>query len=392
MKTYHSYEEASQDYLALFGQLLEVPDEAVAAPRRGAADLPAETLIDRADQIADVSAGMLPFSLGYLESPDFTLRQGASGHLIAQAAAELQLANELLHIVEGERDAPQMPATRSTRGRALKEAVTALELTMSIPISQGLASAELTSRAPRPMPATLADAKKSLQTTAIISAGSITQQVCEFGGDLAWDLVFKTEWMVVLNGAALLRKDIAKKLDDVKEGSNALITRAVNTASKTLLNVYDKIMALLGKDDEDKARQKIKEWLEKIKEQEEIDLFEKVVGNLYKVEGFKQDLEGWLAKTSADVKKIHEAAGQVGSIADQFIVLVGRVKLLEDVIGFAKVVKIPQVLLVATGIQIALLAVLVYAGHDYIGYKGLPFPNITKGVAEVIQENLMIKA
>ena len=116
------------------------------------------------------------------------------------------------------------------------------------------------------------------------------------------------------------------------------------------------------------------------------------MANLYKVDGFKQELDTWLSDTAADVRVIHEAAGQVGSIADQFIVLVGRVKLLEDVIGFAKVVKIPQVLLVATGIQTALLAVLVYAGHDYIGYKGLPFPNITKGVAEGIQENLMIKA
>jgi hypothetical protein len=35
------------------------------------------------------------------------------------------------------------------------------------------------------------------------------------------------------------------------------------------------------------------------------------------------------------------------------------------------------------------LAVLVYGGFDYVGYKQPGFLNLTKGVAEVIQENLL---
>jgi hypothetical protein len=36
--------------------------------------------------------------------------------------------------------------------------------------------------------------------------------------------------------------------------------------------------------------------------------------------------------------------------------------------------------------------VLVYAGYDYIGYKQPEFLNLTKGVGEVIRDNLGVTA
>ena len=43
----------------------------------------------------------------------------------------------------------------------------------------------------------------------------------------------------------------------------------------------------------------------------------------------------------------------------------------------------------ARGIQVFLLGYTVYSGYDYIGYKQVRFLNITRGVAEVIQEKLL---
>ena len=45
-----------------------------------------------------------------------------------------------------------------------------------------------------------------------------------------------------------MHNGLAAKLDQVKQGASALVEQAVTAAEKTLLNVYDKILALLGKD------------------------------------------------------------------------------------------------------------------------------------------------
>ncbi|MFX1411684.1 MAG: hypothetical protein ACFFA6_15140 [Promethearchaeota archaeon] len=388
-KTYGSYEEAAQDYLIGFRALRDAPPAPSQVTTRGASGIAAETLIERADEIADVSASMVALSRDYLEAPDPTLREGISGQLIAQAAAELQVASELLQIAEGEEAAPPAPVTRAVRGTALRDAVNALERSMAMPVSRGLVPEARPRRAAVMVPATVAAAKTALQQTAVTSTGAITQQVRELGCDIAFDLIVNTEWTAVIEGAALLHKDIAEKLEAVKEGAGLLVTRAVAVATKTLLNVYDKIMALLGKDAEDQARQKVKEWLEKIKEEGKVDLLEILVDKLYRIDAFKEELAEWLTRTTAQVDEIGETTDAVAVVSDKFAVLAGRMNTLEDVIGLAKLIKLPQVLVVVASIQIALLTVLVYAGYDYIGYKELAFPNLTKGVAEVIQESLL---
>jgi hypothetical protein len=385
---YESYEEAVQDYLARFRALRDTSPAPADVAARAAGDVPAEALIDRADEIADVSTHMVPFARAYLEAPDMTLRQGISGQLIAQAAAELQMATELLEIAQAEETGPPKPATRAARGRALREAIEALEGAMATPAAQGLASPFGRTRTAVPAPSTLEDAKDALRQAAATSTGAIVQHVCELGGDVAWDLVFNTRWMAVLGGAALLREDVAEKLETVKEGAGALVSRAVKIASKTLLNVYDKIMAILGKDAEDQARQRIRAWLETIKEKEEIDLLDALVGRLYQTDALTAAIEGWLADTPAGLDVVHETAGAVRALQDQFVVLVGRMRLLEEAVGLAKLIKLPQVLTIIAGVQIALLTTLIYAGLDYVGYRAPPFPNIAEGVAEVIEANL----
>jgi hypothetical protein len=69
---------------------------------------------------------------------------------------------------------------------------------------------------------------------------------------------------------------------------------------------------------------------------------------------------------------------------------VERINAVGDVIGLAKFIEVqfPQVLVIVTAIRGTLLAILVYGGYDYIGYGQANFLNLTKGVSEVIQENL----
>jgi hypothetical protein len=389
--TYRSYEEAAQDYLARFRALREAPPAPAEVVTRGAGEVAAETLIEQADQIADISASMAPLARGYLEAPAPALREGISGQLLAQAAAELQVATELLQIAAGETVEPQALVTRAARGASLREAIDGLEKAMSMPVSAGLATPGMARRAAFAAD-TPEEAKKALQQAATATAGAISQRVVEVGGDLAFNLVFTTSWPAVVQSAGLLGKDIANLLDSVKERASALIRRAVTAAAKTLLNVFDKIMALLGKDIEDRARKQVKEWLEKIRQDGKIEVFEKLVGKLYQVDALNTALPDWLEKTTAEWDKINATTTDVMALSDKFTVLVGRIDKVGDVVGMGKFVQalFPQVLVATTAIRVALLTALVYAGYDYIGYQQVEFLNLTKGVGEVVRENLAI--
>ncbi len=388
-KGYSSYEEAVQDYLGRFRALRDEPPALAVAATRGAGDISAETLIQAAGQIADVSASMVPLAKGYLAASDPTLREGVSGQLLAQAAAELQVATELLTIAAGDVVGSPAPIRRGARRAGLLEAINNLENALAKPVSDGLVMPDLVRRGGTAA-TTPEEARKALQLAVSVTTGAISQRVVEVGGDLAYNLVFNTQWAAVIQSAGLLSKDIDKLLERVKEGASQLIQSAVKVATRTLLNVFDKILALLGKDVEDQARKQIQKWLGDMQKAGKIELFEKLVGGLYKVDAFKAALPGWLEKTTVGMDVINTTTTDVAALSDKFTVLVGRINTVGDVIGLAKFIQteFPQVLVVVTAIRIALLAVLVYGGFDYIGYGQGTFLNLTKGVSEVVRDNL----
>ena len=114
-QAYQSYDDTAQAYLAKFHALRTAPPAPSAVVTRGAGEVDAEVLIASADEIADVSTTMIPLAAEYLQSADSILREGISGQLLAQAAAELQVATELLQIAEGKTGDPTAPITRATR-------------------------------------------------------------------------------------------------------------------------------------------------------------------------------------------------------------------------------------------------------------------------------------
>jgi hypothetical protein len=234
-------------------------------------------------------------------------------------------------------------------------------------------------------------AKEALQQAASVTVSGIARHVQDLGGDIALNLILNTEWTAVLEGVTLLRKDVAEKLDRVKEDVSAFFERAVATATKTLLNAYDKILVLMGKDLEAEARKKVREWLEQLKEKESIDVFDAMVNKLYKVDIFEETLGGWLSATGVAVDVLDQTATEVTALSNKFAVLIERMSALETILVLAKGIKIPQVLLVVSATQIALLAVVVYAGYDYVGGEAPGFLNVTEGVSEIIRAQLAVQ-
>jgi len=384
---YETYEQSVEAYMANFIALREAPAARDMVTRRGTGDVPVETIITRAEAIADTSANMVTLAQPYLTSQDPALREGISGQLIAQATAEMQLAIELLQVADGKEDRPRA-ITRAARGNHLHDAISDLDTTMARPVADGLVQEQRVRAAPVLTPS-LDEAKQALSQAVSTTTGAITMHVQELGGDIAWNLIMQTSWVSVVEGASLLNKDVAKTLDQLKQGAGALFKRAVTVVARTLINVYDKILALLGKDIEDQARKRAQDWLEQMKEPEKLEgVFGQLVGRLYRVDALKEEVDGVLSGTTADVDQIGSTSRDVSALADKFIALTKRMSMLASALVLAKSIKVPQVLLVIAGLQMSLLAVVVVAGHDYLGYKEPRFPNLTKGVAEVFFENL----
>jgi hypothetical protein len=323
---------------------------------------------------------MVELSKVYLDDPNPIVREGMSGQLLSQVAAELSVATELLEIVgEGEVKEPAPVTRRAARGAALRDAIAALEKTMAEPITAGLGPFKQVRRTTRMESEQVDEAKQVLNEAAATTAGSILNHVIDAGGNIASKIVFETEWSAVIEGAGLMSRKAADSLDSVKEGLGTLFAKAMTVAAKTLLNVYDKILASLGKGVEDEARKRIHEWPEKIKQDGKSEAFDHLVGKLYRVDDFRKDLASWVENTTADVVKIDATTTTVAELSQKFIVLVERINKICDIPRVGKMLKNPQVHLVITGIRIALLAALVYAGYDYIGYEQIRFPNLTKG-------------
>lgn len=394
-KIYDTYDDAARDYLSLFRALRDAPSETSEQVTRGAGDVPVDALITRADEIADVSSSMVPLAMDCLKVPDMAVHEGISGQLLAQAAAELQVSVELVNIAASEATSPaaadtrmSREMTRAVRGARLRGAIDEMEKAMTVPPSAGLITAERRRRA-GPEATTRDEAKQALKQAAETAVAAISGRVIETGGELAKSLI-RAKWADVATAAGLTGTGVANLFDRLQEGTGRLVRRAITTAAKTLLNAWDKILALLGKDAEEEARAQVKAWLDTIQKEDKIELFRPLVNELYQVKALKTMLPSWLDKTKAEIDQINATSTDVTALSDKFTVLTGHINTVGSVAPLlALVAKVfPQVLLAVIAIQVALLAVLVYAGYDYIGYNQPKPLNLTKGVAEVIEENL----
>jgi hypothetical protein len=376
---HQTYEDAAKDYLTKLRALMDPPPDSGGTVATGSGGVPADVLIGRAEEIAGISTGMIQLAQGYLESADPVIREGIRGHFIDQATAELMLGIELLQIAEEEQTGrPSTAATRATSSAALWESISAVEKSSSVPVSDGI-SVGTSYRATDA--ATVGEAASAVKQAVDASASSISHRVQELGGDIAFDLVIGTQWTEVIQGAALFNKDIARLLESVKVGAGALFSKAVTAAARTLLNVYEKVVALLGKDVETAARGKIREWLDQIKQANKIELFASLIETLYGMDAIIKSVERELKQPNASLEILNRTADAVKALSDKFIVLVGRIRKLEDAMRLGKLIRIPQVLLVIVALQLALLAAVVYEGHAYLA----------KGLTGILRDNLGIQ-
>jgi len=354
MKTipYPAYEDAAREYLGKFNALTQPMQEPAGNAVRGVVDLPVELIFERAEEIADLSAGLFQLAQRYLASDDPDVREGIRYHLIVQAAAELLFVIDLLQISEGKNAVLSTAATKATHGAVLREAISAVETSLSVPVGQGLPT-DASYRASEC--ATIGEAALGLKLAVDSTATNICHRVQELGGDMAFELVTGTPGTELARGASLGVEEIRTLLESVGKGA----------AGRLLLAVYEKIAALLNAEVAADARLKIRGWLDKMKEADRIDLFNALVDKFYDVDALRKSA-GAVERSAAQLDSINRSSDLIRAFSDKFTFLVGRMRKLEDAIRLGAQVESPQFRLVTIALQVALLSALVYVGKDYV--------------------------
>jgi hypothetical protein len=356
--SYPTYEDAARDYLAKLNALMQLPQGRI--PGR---DTNSDRIIGIAEEIADISSGMILKAKKYLSHSDPLIQEGVSCHFIDQATAELLLETVLMQMVQEELTGiPPAAATHATLGAALGEAISAAEKSMAFPVTQGLvigASYRVTESSGS------AEAACAFKLAFGCTAGTISHRVQELGSDITIDLVSGVEWAAVIHEASS-RSPVENLLNSIGEIDRPLASKAAFAAGKILLNVYEKLVAVVNRNTGSETRKKIGEWLEQIKRTGKIEIFGSLVEDLYGLGGLTRLIERNSESPAAAPELVNRASDQIRTYSDKFIILAGRMRKMEDAIRLGKLIQFPQWLPTIIALQVELLAALVYAGHDYI--------------------------
>ncbi|HBY99423.1 MAG TPA: hypothetical protein DEP84_36710 [Chloroflexi bacterium] len=407
MTTEQNYQSMIAAYTSQLRGLFTPPEEAApaGAATRGAEAPPTEVLAERAETLATTSQRLGGMTAGYLDAEDRALREAAEMKLLAQAIAEFEVGRGLLEIAEEEAEGPAPGgATRALRTATIQQSINELIDVLETPLEAGVQPfLTRTTRAVEARPKEPERAKTDLKTEVETSLRDICRQANKVGGRAARDLLLM-DAAVLYEGVTLISRDAADLLDKAITGLSELVQRLALSGLRLLLQAYDRVLALLGKDVEAKARKQVAEWLEELKQEPEEGsgtpaLFEQLVNRIYTPDTIGKDVDGWLKTTQADVNDINQAAETVEGLPEKYRVKTEQVERLLKIVAVAKQVpmmKTPVAQVIVAAVTSGLLGYTLYAGYDHVdsgrvvfaGRFGFNIPDRVEGVRETAQKAL----
>ncbi len=408
-----------QDTLTSYtGQLRELFTAAPGAPaepaRRGGGGPDAATLAERADQLAETAQQLGAQHQAYLESEDINLRLGAEFKLLAQTNAELQVAAALFEAAEAE--ARQKEGARRGGGsaraaKALAELATALDASIELGMEPYV---KVKARRGK-TPTTLESARKALLGEVDRSLKNITRHTTRASSQ-ALDTLFSLDSEQLEKAVAIISKELADIIDKIAADLAAVVKRLVRTAVRLLLQAYDWVLSLLGKDAEASARKKVQEWVEELRgahksADDTPGLAEQLVEKIFAASQVNEDVKAWLAKSEADHAKLNQIAKSVGGLSGGFEQKAQRVqdtlKTVSSARGFARAgavkfaplaTALPYLEVLSLGVILGLMGYALYAGYDHVDSGSAVFfdrfkvkiPDRVQGVRALVRAALEV--
>jgi hypothetical protein len=164
-----------------------------------------------------------------------------------------------------------------------------------------------------------ASARKGLQESvqrSLVNISGTASQVSSLG----LETLFSLDDTLLIKGVGLVSQDLADLVDHVVKGFNALVSRLATVAMRLLLQAYDWVLALIGKDGEQAARQKVQEWVDQLRQGhlkagDEKFLASQLVEQIYDTKAINDLVNQWLASSQADASVMTQTAGVVNGLS-----------------------------------------------------------------------------
>ncbi len=382
-----TYSDTLAAYTSQLRGMFTVPAgmEPVPGVSRGAGvEVPVAVLADRAENMVAASRALGNLTVPYLDSNRQPVREAAEMKLLAQANAEVEVALALLETAGTEASGDTTGATRAGRTTASQQSLNRLVSVLETPLETGMAPfvAESTARAAKSRD--IPSACKALKDQVEFSLDTIVRQAAR-SSSRALDTLLSLDTSLLQQGVGLLNKDAAELLAKISSGLNDLLQRLSKAAMQLLLQAYDWILALIGKDTEKVARLKIKEWIDELRPDHKSPddsprLATELVKRVFNPDAVTVDLDERMAKTQAGLDGLNQTVEAVETIganyeaktkqAETFLKLVGAVKMLP-----LPVDKLPYVQVAMAAVVLGLMGYVLYAGYDHVDTGKLAFFN-----------------
>ena len=414
-----TYSDTVSAYAAQLRGLFAVPAGAPAAERRRGVTVDPGLLNQRAAALADLSLELGAQTGALVDAPDRSVAAAAELRLLAQANAEFEVAGALLSAVEEQARPGGAPGAPRRSGGYIAGAARAVN------DLAGVLEQPLPAAAPQPAraggAADPAAARLALQDQARRSLKDITRQAGKTSS-LALDLLFSLDGETLKKVVAPLNKEISELVAKAAGLLNEKIKSLLQTAVRFLLQAYDWVLALIGKDAEQAARKKVQGWIEELRtsHQQTGDtpgLAEQLVGGLFATAAINTEVEGWVKTSQAAADQASQAAAAVKALAEAYAVKAERVKsFLKAVqsvpkaataavagltavnpgLGASLAGLLPALELLRGAITLGLMGYTLFAGYDHVDSGQATFfkrfsvkiPDRVAGVRETVQKAL----
>jgi hypothetical protein len=370
---------------------------------RGKHELPVETLAERAEKLADTSRELGSLTANFLESKRVSVREGAEMKMLSQAIAEIEIARTLFEAAEEEANEKKSgKVTRLSRAangrRSFEDLIEVLETPLEAGIQPSLFSA---TRGEANRPSDPERAKTEFQEQVKSSLKSITKQTGKVGGHAMSSLLLMDAGLLV-QGVSFVSKELGDWIDKVIAGATAVVKKLAVSALRLLMQAYDWILELLGKDVEESCRKQVKEWVDELKKDgagDDEGLFDKLVNRIFTPDSINEEVSGWLATTRADIAALNQTSDAVRELANKYRVKTDKIDKLLKGIAFARkapFINTPQGQLLIAAITLSVLGYTIYLGYDHVDsgrvnfYNrfGVNIPDRVEGIRETAQKAL----
>jgi len=371
------------------------PEAAARAPGTRRIAKGAGNLAERGERLVELSRELGEATSGRLAHPEQKQRVEAQARLLAQATAQLEVARGLLAVAEASETPSRTRDVRDLDVSVPPDVHQSLERLAHV-LEQPLAARPATRALPRDMPGARAtepaDPRVALLNQAESTLKSIARSTAKVGLHAVQDLL-SLDPEILAQGVKLISQDAGELIAKLGEDINQFIRRIVLSSIQLILQAYDWVLALIGKDTESRLRQQVQIWIDELRQAkhdtsgDEEGLFAKLVNRVFDIQGITREVSGYIKTSTAAHDQFRALGTQLEDLNTSFETLANQaenfLKLLGTVGKVAVLRRIPQIAVVIVAIEVSLLGFILYSGYDHVDSDRLKFLDRVQGVRDL---------